>query len=1566
MPESNPGLMTIFTEALERTDPAERAAYLDRACGGDGALRKRVEELLAAHPGIGRFLEPGAAGSPDATSPRPGGATGTFTPEAPRPAEAATRDFRPDGATGTFGAAAHPVGAAGGAELGTVVAGRYALVELLGEGGMGSVYRAEQTEPVKRAVAVKLIKSGMDSRAVLARFDAERQALALMDHPNIARVFDGGTTDRGQPFFVMELVRGVPLTDYCDSKRLSVGARLQLFVQVCQAVQHAHQKGVIHRDLKPGNVLVMEVDGRPTPKVIDFGVAKATEQRLTDMSFADTGVIVGTPEYMSPEQADPSSMDIDTRTDVYALGVILYELLTGSPPIDARQFKRGAVLEMLRMVREVEPPRPSTKLNTAENLPNVAANRGVEPARLAKALRGELDWVVMKALEKDRTRRYESANAFAADVQRYLADEVVEARPPSAGYRLKKFVRRHKGQVLAASLVLLALLSGIVGTTWGLIIARDETAEKEKARADEAARVKERDNANDELKYRLGVSDMVLAAAAYDKHDVVLAAERLEKVPPEQRGWEWRYLKQQTRGGLFTLRGHSGHVLGIAFSPNGERIVTGAWRVGNPPEVKLWDARTGSAVLVLNDLPVPEDDRWESQVFSLGGTRLATTGRDNTSRVWDARTGKLQWELKHASPVARVWLSPDGSRVATACLDGMVKVWNTETGKPQWEFKGKGKWTSAAFSPDGTRIFIGFLEDQTAKLWDTQTGKSLLDLTGFNDNRGLAFSPDGKRIASGGNSVKVWDAEKGGSPLLDLRGLMDVAGNTTFSPDGTRILIGGLDGTAKVLDAKTGTTLFTLKTPQESAPGVSWLSGWGEGEQSAAFSPDGTRIITVGGARGAHVAKVWDARTGVELLALAGHTDLVFCAAFSPDGEHILTGSLDGTAKVWDARTGGPRLEMGEPGRHMHSVAVSPDGLRIASGGGGWGQPAQATVWDARTGATLLELKGVKGMVKSVAFSRDGARIVTGASIFSPGHPPKGQAIVWDARTGAALLELKRPEVGGDIKKWGPAAADAGPPVLPRPVGVNIKGSGPAEGVNSVAFSPDGDRIVTAGIMGMGGGRELWVWDAHTGAVLFDLTKPGMPAPFPVGATPRGGCVAFSSDGTLFVAGGLKVIRGGPTEATVWDAGSGKVLLELHGRNTAQCVAFSRDGTRIVTGGGDDPVSNRTARLWEVPSARPEGFAAVGTQPLFELKGHTSPVACVAFSPDGHRIVTGSDDRTVRVWDAKTGTSLLELRGFRDRLMSVAFTPDGTRLVTGDFSGTVTVWDSRVGKDAPDEEELAYRRLQTQPNLRCYRASYDAARAAKDDFVGRFYLNLLPPPEQKVLTAQAAAEREIVAGRTQDALAHIATVSAARPEDWELALKLAALRAWFGRDQELADMCGRALESAKVTSDPAAEHAVALICCLRSTPDKARQEAALALARKALERDKDDPFCRLTLGIAAYRNCHFAEAEAALVAAAKGDEMNAVLTGQVSFFRAMILFRQGKPDEARRLAFEAAKTVGLPNDEKNPLLPPPRGETNPLTGPLTDILILWLAHREAKALIGFDPIPSAPPPREKK
>src|SRR5438045_2018803 len=327
---------------------------------------------------------------------------------------------------------------------------------------MGTVFMAEQTQPVQRKVALKVIKPGMDSRQVIARFEAERQALAMMDHVNIARVLDAGATEAGRPYFVMELVHGVPITKYCDDNRLTPRERLELFVPVCQAIQHAHQKGIIHRDVKPSNVMVTLYDGKPVPKVIDFGVAKATEQKLTERTlFTQDGTLVGTLEYMSPEQAEMSALGVDTRSDIYSLGVLLYELLTGSTPLTHKRLKEAAYAEILRVIKEEEPPRPSTRLSdSGETLASISAQRHTEPAKLTRLVRGELDWIVMKALEKDRNRRYETANGLAMDLQRYLADEPVVACPPSRAYRLRKFARRNKGPVLAASLVVLALVGG--------------------------------------------------------------------------------------------------------------------------------------------------------------------------------------------------------------------------------------------------------------------------------------------------------------------------------------------------------------------------------------------------------------------------------------------------------------------------------------------------------------------------------------------------------------------------------------------------------------------------------------------------------------------------------------------------------------------------------------------------------------------------------------------------------------------------------------------------------------------------------------------------------------------------------------------------------------------------------------------------------------------------------------------------------------------------------------------------------------------------------------------------
>ena len=439
----------VFGDAVEIKSREERSAYLDKACAGDAVLRAEVEALLEEHDAAGNFLETPALGQDAALGARP-------LTEGP----------------------------------GTVV-GRYKLLEQIGEGGMGVVFMAEQEEPMRRTVALKIIKPGMDTRQTLARFEAERQALALMDHPNIARVLDAGATQTGRPYFVMELAKGVPLTEYCDANRLSTPERLALFIEVCHAVQHAHQKGIIHRDLKPSNVLVTLHDGKPVPKIIDFGVAKATSQRLTEKTmFTSYGQMIGTPAYMSPEQAEMGGLDVDTRSDIYALGALLYELLTGTTPFDEKHLRSAGYQEIQRIIREVEPLKPSTRLsNRKDTLASVAASRRTDPARLARLVRGDLDWIVMKTLEKDRARRYETADGLVLDIQHHLAHEPVLAGPPGAAYRARKFLRRHRTGVAAGLLVFLALGAGLAAATVGLLRARDSArvAEQEADRATQEA-----------------------------------------------------------------------------------------------------------------------------------------------------------------------------------------------------------------------------------------------------------------------------------------------------------------------------------------------------------------------------------------------------------------------------------------------------------------------------------------------------------------------------------------------------------------------------------------------------------------------------------------------------------------------------------------------------------------------------------------------------------------------------------------------------------------------------------------------------------------------------------------------------------------------------------------------------------------------------------------------------------------------------------------------------------------------------------------------------------------------
>jgi serine/threonine protein kinase len=642
----------VYLAAVELPDPAQREKYLDATCGNDADLRRRVEKLLAAQPKVGRFLEPTELNRP--------------------------RDFL---------APTLPVEST--AAVGDRV-GPYKLLERIGEGGMGEVWVADQQEPIKRRVALKLIKPGMDSRSVLARFEAERQALAVMDHPNIAKVLDAGTTGDGHPYFVMELVKGTPITEFADSRKLTTTQRLELFVPVCQAIQHAHMKGIIHRDIKPSNVLVALHDETPVPKVIDFGVAKAIGQQLTDKTiYTGFGALVGTPTYMAPEQATFNQLDVDTRADVYALGVLLYELLAGSPPIEKERLKQAALDEVLRIVRDEEPPRPSQRLSTSHSKASIAAVRGSEPAHLSQLMRGEIDWIVMKALEKDRARRYDTATALAKDVQRYLNGDAVEACPPTLAYRFRKFASRNRHQLIVFGMVLLCLTLGIIGTTFGLFRAEQRRDEAEQARADEAIQRRIAETKRTEAEENAREANRLFFE---------LQGEKIKgdiKTISLQIDLDILEINTDPKIGLLRLAkprkdtSHGYEVEGWPLDHDGP-VLKGTMTepYENYPDYSSLVEFVTAAVLTIGQNyapllpPITHDGCavvWHA--VSPEGNRMVTLGEDGAARLWETATAKLVRILQQdGERVINCGFSPDGKTVFTDDQASVARFWNGDSG----------------------------------------------------------------------------------------------------------------------------------------------------------------------------------------------------------------------------------------------------------------------------------------------------------------------------------------------------------------------------------------------------------------------------------------------------------------------------------------------------------------------------------------------------------------------------------------------------------------------------------------------------------------------------------------------------------------------------------------------------------------------------------------------------------------------------------------------------------------------------------------------------------------------
>ncbi len=612
----------LFAHAIEIADMATRDQFLVDRCAGNAELYARVVKLVSAYEGGERLLE----------SP-----------------------------TNAF--AATIMASKSGHQPGQVIAGRYKLLESIGEGGMGTVWVAEQTQPVRRKVALKLVKPGMDSKQVLARFDAERQALALMDHPNIAKVFDGGVTEQGRPFFAMEYVKGMPLTEYCDHMRLGVEGRLRLFVPICQAVQHAHQKGIIHRDLKPSNVLICLYDGNPVPKVIDFGLAKAMYQPLTEQTVhTGHGLMIGTPLYMSPEQAEHNNLDVDTRTDIYSLGVMLYELLTGSTPLEKAQFKNAAFGEILRMIKEVEPPKPSTRVSSSANLPTIAAQRNLDSKQLGRSIRGDLDWIVMKAIEKERGRRYDTANGLARDIERFLNLEAVEACPASTSYRLRRLARKYRAALSTVAAFALLLVLGAGLSVWQALRATNAESLANQRLVDvqiEQQKTQEALEASQQSERR--AMDLEFQATSRSR-DLQLLSEEQRRIIYASEMNQVRLEAQ--RGNLARMR----EILLDQLPIDGKEDLRGF-------EWNYWYRYINQANILRKYDKAVIDARGSALVSVLPGGRQVAWTQGKTTELVDLDAGisrQLPFQLRHY--VDRTPVSDNGRFLVGACLSHVFPV----------------------------------------------------------------------------------------------------------------------------------------------------------------------------------------------------------------------------------------------------------------------------------------------------------------------------------------------------------------------------------------------------------------------------------------------------------------------------------------------------------------------------------------------------------------------------------------------------------------------------------------------------------------------------------------------------------------------------------------------------------------------------------------------------------------------------------------------------------------------------------------------------------------------------